>query len=91
VLKSQVTGAVFGDTYLLTYLHTYLLTYLLTYLIHGAEYYLKKLIVTQIIKKYPPFFMEPKGSSPCSQKPATGSILGQLNPVCPIDPYLRKD
>jgi hypothetical protein len=31
-----------------------------------------KLIVTQLIKKYPAFFMEPEGSSPCSQKPATG-------------------
>jgi hypothetical protein len=32
----------------------------------------KKIIVTQLIKKYPAFFMETEGSSPCSQKPATG-------------------
>jgi hypothetical protein len=31
-----------------------------------------KLIVTQIVKKYPAFFMEPEGSSPCLQKSATG-------------------
>jgi hypothetical protein len=31
--------------------------------------------------------MEPEGSSPCSQKPATGPILSQLNPVRIIDPY----
>jgi hypothetical protein len=32
-----------------------------------------KLIVTQLIKNYPAFFFtEPKGSSPCSQNPATG-------------------
>jgi hypothetical protein len=28
--------------------------------------------VLQLLKKYPAFFMEPDGSSPCSQKPATG-------------------
>jgi hypothetical protein len=28
--------------------------------------------VTQLVKKYPAFFMEPEGSLPCSQKPATG-------------------
>jgi hypothetical protein len=32
----------------------------------------EKLIVTQLVKKYPVFFMEPEGSLPCSQKPATG-------------------
>jgi hypothetical protein len=31
----------------------------------------EKLSVTQLIKKYPDFFMEPEGSSLCSQKPAT--------------------
>jgi hypothetical protein len=34
--------------------------------------------------------MEPEGSLPCSQKLATGPYLSQPNPVCPIDPYLRK-
>jgi hypothetical protein len=47
----------------------------------------EKLIVIQLIKKYPAFVMEPEGSS---QKPATGPILSQLNPVHPIDPYLTK-
>jgi len=32
----------------------------------------EKLIVTHLIKKYPAFFMEPKSSSPCSQKPVIG-------------------
>jgi hypothetical protein len=32
----------------------------------------KNLIVTQLIKKYPAFFMEPEGSSPFSQNPAIG-------------------
>jgi len=43
-----------------------------TYLLHGAAYYLKNLIVTQLVKKYPAFLMEPKGSLPYSQKPTTG-------------------
>jgi len=46
----------FTDTYLLTPWFTVLL---------------EKLIVTEIIKKYPAFFMEPEGSSPCSKRPAT--------------------
>jgi hypothetical protein len=50
----------------------------------------EKLIVTQLIKKYPAFFMEPEGSSPCSQKPAMNPILSQLNSVLPNDPYLSK-
>jgi hypothetical protein len=32
----------------------------------------EKLIVTQLVKKYPVFFMKPKISLPCSQKPAIG-------------------
>jgi hypothetical protein len=32
----------------------------------------EKLIVTQLVKEYPALFMEPKGSSPCSQRPSTG-------------------
>jgi hypothetical protein len=32
----------------------------------------EKTIVTQLIKKYPAFLMEPEGSLQCSQKPATG-------------------
>jgi len=33
--------------------------------------FFEKLIVTQLVKKYPPF-MEPEGSLPCSQEPSTG-------------------
>jgi len=29
-------------------------------------------IIWKAFKKYPAFFMEPEGSLPCSQKPATG-------------------
>jgi hypothetical protein len=42
----------------------------------------EKLIVTQLIKKYP------DGSSPCSKFPPLNTILSQLIPVRPIDPYL---
>jgi hypothetical protein len=45
----------------------------------------EKLIVTQLVKKYPAFFMEPEGSLPCSEKPPLDPILSQLNPVSPID------
>jgi hypothetical protein len=48
---------------------TYLLTYLLT---PRCRILFEKLIVTQLVKKYPAFFTEPEGSPPCSQKPATG-------------------
>jgi hypothetical protein len=41
------------------------------YLLRDVKYY-NKLIVTQLIKKYPAFFTEPKVSSLCSQKPTTG-------------------
>jgi hypothetical protein len=34
--------------------------------------------------------MEPEGSFPCSQEPAIGPYLSQLNPVRPIDHYLPK-
>jgi hypothetical protein len=34
--------------------------------------FFEKLIVIQLVKKYSAFFMEPKVSLPCSQKPATG-------------------
>jgi hypothetical protein len=48
---------------------TYLLTDLFT---SWCRILFEKLIVIQLIKKYPAFFMEPRGSSPCSQKPDTG-------------------
>jgi len=48
----------------------HLLTYLLTYLLHGAESFLKSQPVLQLVKKFPAF-LEPEGSSPYSQVPAT--------------------
>jgi hypothetical protein len=51
----------------------YLLTYLLTYsLTPWCKIFFEKLIVTQLVKQQPAFFMEHEGSSTCSQKPATG-------------------
>ena len=48
----------------------YLAIYLLTYLLHGAESFLRSQLVLQPVKKFPAF-MEPEGSSPYSQVPAT--------------------
>jgi hypothetical protein len=50
-------------------LHNMLLTYLLT---PWCRTLFEKLIVTQLVKKYPASFMEPEGLLPCSQKPAIG-------------------
>jgi hypothetical protein len=70
---------------------TYLLTYLLTHsLTPWCRILFEKLIVTQLIKKCPALFMEPKVSSPCSQKPATGLSWAnwiQFAPLIPI--FLR--
>jgi len=44
----------------------------------------EKLIVTQLVKKYPALFMEPEGSSPCSQETATGSYS---EPAVPSSPH----
>jgi hypothetical protein len=41
-------------------------------LIRRCRILFEKMIVTQPVNKYPAFFMEPEGSLPCSQKPATG-------------------
>jgi len=43
---------------------------LLTYLLHGAESFLRSYLVLQLVKKFPTF-LEPEGSSPYSQMPAT--------------------
>jgi hypothetical protein len=74
------------STHLLTYLLTYLLIYLITYLLTHSftpwcRTLLEKLIVTQHVKKYPASFMEPEGSLPCSQKPATGPCPQPADPV----------
>jgi hypothetical protein len=50
-----------------------LLIYFFTYsLAPWCRILFEKLIVTQLIKKYPAFFMEPESSSSCSQKAANG-------------------
>jgi hypothetical protein len=49
--------------------YKYLLTYSLT---PWCRLLFEKLIVTQLVKKYPAFFMETEISLPCSQKPTTG-------------------
>ena len=49
---------------------TYLLTYLITYLLHGAESLLKANWFLQLVKKFPAF-LEPEGSLPYPQAPAT--------------------
>jgi len=46
-------------------------TYFLTY--YNVQVIIEKLIVTQFLKKYPAFFMEPEGLLPCTQKPAIRS------------------
>jgi hypothetical protein len=71
--------------YLLTYLLTYLLSFFLSCLLTCSltrsltnsltpwcRTLFEKLIVIQLVKKYPPFFMEPESSLPCSQKPSIG-------------------
>jgi hypothetical protein len=51
----------------------------------------EKLIVTQLIKKYPAFFIwNPKVHHVVHKSLPLDPILRQLNPVCPIDPYLSK-
>jgi hypothetical protein len=47
-----------------------MITYLLTYFM--VQDIIWKVIVTQLVKKYPASFMEPESSLPCSQKPTTG-------------------
>jgi hypothetical protein len=60
-----------SPTYLLTYLLTYILTYLLTYLLTPwSRVLLEKLTGLQLVKKFP-HFIEPEGSLPHSQVPAT--------------------
>jgi len=50
----------------------------------------EKLIVAQLIKKYPAFFMDLKVHHHVHKSPPLDPILSQLNPVHPIDPYSSK-
>jgi hypothetical protein len=63
---------------LLTYIHTYIHTCIHT---PWCRTIFVKLIVTQVVKKYPAFCMEPEGSLPSSQKPTVGPRLPWLK--CP--------
>jgi hypothetical protein len=63
-----------------------LLTYLLT---HGAEPFLRSCQLWSY-SRTSQHFMEPEVSLPCSQKPSTGPILSQIDPIHTIPSYLPK-
>jgi hypothetical protein len=50
----------------------------------------EKLIVTQLVKKYPAFLWNPKIHHRVHTSPSLDPILSQLNPVRHIDPYVTK-
>jgi hypothetical protein len=65
----------------------YLLTYLLTHsLTPWRRILFEKRTVTQLVNIYPASFMEPKGTLPCSQKPATGPYPETAEQFAPPNP-----
>jgi len=52
--------------------------------------FFEKLIVTQLVKQQPAFFMEPEDLYHAHKSPPPDPILSQSNPVHPIDPYFPK-
>jgi hypothetical protein len=65
-------------------------TYLLTCLLTPWRRIFEKLIVTQLVKKYPAFLWNPKVHYRVQKSPLLDPILSQLNSVRPIDPHLSK-
>jgi hypothetical protein len=63
------------------------LTYMLT---PWCRIFFENLIVTQLLKQYPAPLQNQKVHYHAHKSLLLHLILSQLNPVCPIDPYLLK-